>query len=50
MSSVHLHLDHDCFLEVILVRGKSSMVQKLANALIASKGLKHVLKSNYGCC
>ncbi|HLH43599.1 MAG TPA: nickel-responsive transcriptional regulator NikR [Bryobacteraceae bacterium] len=41
MSSVHVHLDHDNCLEVILVRGKSSMVQKLANALIATKGVKH---------
>jgi CopG family transcriptional regulator, nickel-responsive regulator len=28
-------------LEVILVRGKSGLVQKLANALIATKGVKH---------
>ncbi|HTW32141.1 MAG TPA: nickel-responsive transcriptional regulator NikR [Candidatus Sulfotelmatobacter sp.] len=41
MSSVHVHLDHDNCLEVILVRGKSTMVQKLANALIATKGVKH---------
>lgn len=41
MSSVHVHLDHDNCLEVILVRGKSPLVQKLANALIATKGVKH---------
>jgi len=41
MSSVHVHLDHNNCLEVILVRGKSVMVQKLANALIATKGVKH---------
>ena len=41
MSSVHVHLDHDNCLEVILVRGKSALVQKLANALIATKGVKH---------
>jgi CopG family nickel-responsive transcriptional regulator len=41
MSSVHVHLDHDNCLEVILVRGKSTIVQKLANALIATKGVKH---------
>ena len=41
MSSVHLHLDHDNCLEVILVRGRSSLVQDLANALIATKGVKH---------
>jgi CopG family transcriptional regulator, nickel-responsive regulator len=41
MSSVHVHLDHDNCLEVILVRGKSALVQDLANALIATKGVKH---------
>jgi CopG family nickel-responsive transcriptional regulator len=41
MSSVHVHLDHDQCMEVILVRGKSSLVQTLANSLIATKGVKH---------
>jgi CopG family transcriptional regulator, nickel-responsive regulator len=41
MSTLHVHLDHDNCLEVILVRGKSSLVQDLANALIATKGVKH---------
>jgi CopG family transcriptional regulator, nickel-responsive regulator len=41
MSTVHVHLDHDNCLEVILVRGRSSLVQDLANALIATKGVKH---------
>ena len=41
MSSVHVHLDHDNCLEVILVRGKSKLVQKLADSLIATKGVKH---------
>ncbi len=41
LSSVHVHLDHDNCLEVILVRGKSSLVQSLANSLIATKGVKH---------
>ncbi len=41
LSSIHVHLDHDNCLEVILVRGKSALVQKLANTLIAMKGVKH---------
>jgi CopG family nickel-responsive transcriptional regulator len=41
MSTLHVHLDHDNCLEVILVRGRSSQVQDLANALIAIKGVKH---------
>jgi CopG family nickel-responsive transcriptional regulator len=41
LSSVHVHLDHDNCLEAILVRGKSTLVHNLANALIATKGVKH---------
>lgn len=41
MSSVHVHLDHNNCLEVILVRGVSNLVQKLADGLIATKGVKH---------
>jgi CopG family nickel-responsive transcriptional regulator len=41
LSSMHVHLDHDNCLEVILVKGKAPVVQKLANALIAVKGVKH---------
>jgi CopG family nickel-responsive transcriptional regulator len=41
LSSLHVHLDHDNCLEVILVRGTSSKVQELSNALIATKGVKH---------
>jgi CopG family nickel-responsive transcriptional regulator len=41
LSSLHVHLDHNNCLEVILVRGRASLVQKLSNALIATKGVKH---------
>ena len=41
ISSLHVHLDHNNCLEVILVRGKSTLVQKLADTLIATKGVKH---------
>ncbi len=41
ISTLHVHLDHDNCLEVVLVRGKASQVQKLADALIATKGVKH---------
>jgi CopG family nickel-responsive transcriptional regulator len=41
LSSLHVHLDHDNCLEVILVRGKAAAVKKLADALIATKGVKH---------
>ena len=41
LSTLHVHLDHDNCLEVVLVKGKASLVQKLSNALIAIKGVKH---------
>jgi CopG family nickel-responsive transcriptional regulator len=39
MSSV-VHLDRDNCLEARLARGKSSLVQKPANSLIATTGVK----------
>jgi CopG family transcriptional regulator, nickel-responsive regulator len=40
MSTVHVHPDHDNCLEVVLVKGKSKLVHALANALIATRGVK----------
>jgi CopG family nickel-responsive transcriptional regulator len=36
-----VHLDHDNCLEVLVVKGKASLVKKLADALISTKGVKH---------
>ena len=41
LSTLHVHLDHDNCLEVLIVRGKSSVVKKIADALISTKGVKH---------
>jgi len=41
LSTLHVHLDHDHCLEVVVVRGKASTVQKIANTLISTKGVKH---------
>ena len=41
LSTLHVHLDHDNCLEVIVVKGKSSEVRKVADALISTKGVKH---------
>jgi len=41
VSSLHVHLDHDNCLEVLVVRGKSNEVHKLANLLISTRGVKH---------
>ncbi len=41
LSTLHIHLDHDNCLEVIVVAGKLAEVQELANTLISTKGVKH---------
>ncbi|MCL6545201.1 MAG: nickel-responsive transcriptional regulator NikR [Bryobacteraceae bacterium] len=41
LSTLHVHLDHDHCLEVLVLRGKAAVIQKLADALIATKGVKH---------
>ncbi len=41
LSSLHVHLDHDHCLEVLVVRGKGSAIKKIADTLIALKGVKH---------
>lgn len=41
LSTLHIHLDHDHCLEVLVVRGKSAEVRKVADALISTKGVQH---------
>ena len=41
LSTLHVHLDHDHCLEVLVLKGKASVVQRVADALIATKGVKH---------
>ena len=41
LSTLHVHLDHDNCLEVIVVKGKAKNVQKVADALISTRGVKH---------
>src|SRR5262249_49866160 len=41
LSTVHVHLDHDHCLEVLLVRGESCRVRSLADALVTAKGVMH---------
>lgn len=40
-STLHIHLDHDRCLEVLVVRGRSSEIKEVANGLIATKGVTH---------
>jgi CopG family nickel-responsive transcriptional regulator len=41
LSTLHVHLDHDHCLEVLVVRGKAGEVKKIADTLISTKGVKH---------
>jgi CopG family nickel-responsive transcriptional regulator len=41
ISTLHVHLDHDNCLEVLVVRGEAQEVRALADTLIAAKGVKH---------
>jgi len=41
VSTLHVHLDHDNCLEVLVVRGKGKEVKAIADKLIASKGVRH---------
>ena len=41
ISTVHIHLTHHLCLEVMLLRGKAKEIKTIADALIATKGVKH---------
>jgi len=41
LSTLHVHLDHDNCLEVLVVKGKAKEVQRIADALISTKGVRH---------
>jgi CopG family nickel-responsive transcriptional regulator len=41
-SSMHVHLDHDNCLEVIVLRGEGKDVKNAAEKMMALKGVKHV--------
>ena len=41
LSTLHVHLDHDHCLEVLVVRGKSEEVRRVADILISTKGVQH---------
>jgi CopG family nickel-responsive transcriptional regulator len=41
VSSLHVHLQDNNYMEVLLVQGKASELQALANELTAVRGVKH---------
>jgi len=41
LSTTHIHVDHHNCLEVLVLKGKSGRVQKLADSIKALKGIKN---------
>ena len=41
ISTMHVHLDHHNCLEVLVVRGQGTVIRKIADELLAAKGVKH---------
>jgi CopG family nickel-responsive transcriptional regulator len=41
LSTLHVHLDHDNCLEILVLKGKAAAVQKMADTLISTRGVKH---------
>jgi CopG family nickel-responsive transcriptional regulator len=41
VSTLHVHLDHDNCLEVIVMRGPAGVLRRAAERIIATKGVQH---------
>lgn len=41
VASTHVHLDHENCLETVMLRGKTGVVRRFADALIAERGVRH---------
>jgi CopG family nickel-responsive transcriptional regulator len=41
VSTTHIHLDHHNCLEVLILRGNAADVRRIADSLIATKGIRH---------
>ncbi len=41
ISTLHVHIDHDNCLEVIILRGPNTELRKVADRLMATRGVKH---------
>jgi len=41
VSTLHVHLDHHNCLEVLVVRGQAGVIKRIADELIAAKGVNH---------
>jgi CopG family nickel-responsive transcriptional regulator len=40
-ATLHIHVDHDHCLEVVILRGRAGAIEALSNQLLALKGIKH---------
>ena len=41
LTTTHIHVDHDTCLEVLVLKGKTGNIQKLADNIKSLKGIKH---------
>jgi CopG family nickel-responsive transcriptional regulator len=41
VSSTHIHIDHHNCLEVIILKGQSSLIKKITDDLASTRGVKH---------
>lgn len=41
VATVHVHVDHDHCLEVIILRGRSGTLERFSERMLALKGIKH---------
>jgi len=41
LSTTHIHIDHNNCLEVLILKGKTGKIQKLADNIRSLKGIKH---------
>ncbi|SEO41774.1 nickel-responsive transcriptional regulator NikR [Nitrosovibrio sp. Nv6] len=41
LSSMHVHMDHDNCLEVVILRGATRSVKNFANLVMATRGVRH---------
>jgi CopG family nickel-responsive transcriptional regulator len=41
-SSVHVHLDHDNCMEIVMLQGEGRLVKEVAEKMMSLKGVKHV--------
>ena len=41
LSGMHVHLDHDHCLEVLVVKGKGAQIRQVADGILSVKGVKH---------